>query len=184
MSVLPDYGLLFDVIVAVMLGVTITYSVILNRKLTTFRNGREEMGALVKEFAEAIRQAEQGMAAIREAAEGSGEALQAKVESADRLADDLAYLMKRADLAVGKLEEATQRSRNPLYRSSSLATPRAGEIPRAEDFAAAKPQLEPKSGRVAGETEPEPGARAPAEPAAPKLSSEESQLLKVLQGMR
>ena len=184
MNGLAGYGLIFDVIVAVLLGVTIAYSIILNRKLTTLRNSREEMGALVKEFAQAIRQAEQGMTAIREAAEGSGEALQAKIDSADRVADDLAYLMKRADLAAGKLEEMTQRSRNPLHRSPSSSVARAGEVPRTQDVAAANPRQEAKSGPVADETEPEPGTLAPAEPAAPNLSSEESQLLKVLQGMR
>lgn len=132
MSEVANFGFIFDAIVSILLLITITYAVILNRKLNMIRDGRQDMETLVRDFTEAVKQAEQGLAAVRAAAQDGGDALQSRVDAADRLADDLAFLMKKGDLTIGKLEEIIKRSRNPLYRPPSEQEPGQSRTPSAQ----------------------------------------------------
>lgn len=233
MSEVANLGLVFDGIVSSLLFITIIYAVLLNKKLNLIRDGKQDMESLVQDFTEAVKQAEQGLAAVRAAAQEGGEALQTRTEAADRLADDLAFLMKKGDITISKLEEIIKRSRNPLYRSASQQDPDQRGAPgpgaqsperQAQDFGDIGPNggashpgqpADPRLGRQSQPTKVETAAQADqgqraitgAVPGSvplmaaggdgsssaqkarqsggrPGLSTEESQLLKILQGMR
>ncbi|HIJ64225.1 MAG TPA: hypothetical protein HPQ04_16155, partial [Rhodospirillaceae bacterium] len=53
-----DYKLILDIIVAILLIATITYSVILNNRLTQLRKHRDDLTKLVAAFNDATMRAE------------------------------------------------------------------------------------------------------------------------------
>ena len=122
MSLFNDTALLFDIVIAVLLVVTIAYAVVLNRKLTVLRNARSSMEKLLGDFSVAVTRTEDGLAKLRAAADGSSEALQQRLEKADLLADDLALLEKRSQLAVSRLEEVLAQSRSHIASQTSSDT--------------------------------------------------------------
>jgi len=232
-SEVTNIGLLFDGVISILLLITIIYAVVLNKKLNLIRDGKQDMETLVWNFTEAVKQAEQGLNAVRAAAQEGGEALQTRTEAADRLADDLAFLMKKGDITISKLEEIIKRSRNPLYRSPSQQDPDQRGAPgpgtqrperQAHDIGSIEPSggashpgepADPHFGRQSQPEKAETAAQSdkgkrtitgavpgslplregdgdcspPAQRASqggdrPGLSTEESQLLKILQGMR
>ncbi len=209
-----NLGLVFDAAVAVLLIVFIGYAFVLNRKLTQLRDGKEEMARLARELGESLDKAQRNLDTLKEAAADKAGSLQEQLDRADSLADDLAFLVRKSDIAAQKLDLAGARNRNPLAQDPSpRARPPAARAKRARSDAAPSPQ--------AGLVQPAAGAQAGARPLAEKLeearlragaaaeenraasapeqasqgqgaaaaksgprSDEENKLLKVLQGMR
>jgi glutamine synthetase type III len=122
-----DYRLVLDVIVAVLLAATITYAVLLNSRLTQLRRNRDDLARLVSAFNEATARAEAGIPKLKRAAEEAGATLQERVEKAQALRDDLAFMIERADNMANRLEGTVRQA-----RSESKATPiPAGRRPAA-----------------------------------------------------
>lgn len=122
MSLFNDAALLFDIVIAALLLVTIAYAVVLNRKLAVLRDARSSMEKLFGDFGVAVTRTEEGLAKLRAAADESSKALQQRLEKADLLADDLALLEKRSQLAVSRMEDAIAQSRGHTPSQPSGAT--------------------------------------------------------------
>lgn len=117
-------GLLFDALVAVLLAIMIVYAAILNRKLTLLRESKQEMEALLGRFAGTVKEAETGLAALRESANAAGEALQGRIDRGKGLADDLVFLVERGGALADRLEGGA--------RSGARAAP-SGRQPEPEE---------------------------------------------------
>lgn len=93
-----------DVFVAVLLVATITYAVILNRKLGRLRADRTAFEKMLKDFVSATSRAEQGVAHLQRTADASAAALDAKRDGAVALRNDLEFLVARAGEQADRLE--------------------------------------------------------------------------------
>ncbi|HMA49371.1 MAG TPA: DUF6468 domain-containing protein [Magnetospirillaceae bacterium] len=168
-------NLLLDVIIIVLLAATIVYAVILNSRLAQLRDNRDDLARLVAAFNDATARAESGIPKLRRAAEDAGNALQERVEKAQTLRDDLAFMIERADSMAGKLENSVRQARDEVRP----ATP-----------APAMPQVAPARGpRAAKAVEPPPPPPEPAEPdfsegGDDERSEAERELLRALQAVR
>lgn len=100
-------SLTLDVILAVLLVVTISYAVVLNRKLGSLRRDKAKLESLAASFGQATLRAEESIGRLRNTAE----ALQEKIEKAQALRDDLAFLVDRGTSAADRLEGAIRASR-------------------------------------------------------------------------
>ena len=107
-------NLLLDVIIIVLLAATIVYAVILNSRLAQLRDNRDDLARLVAAFNDATARAESGIPKLRRAAEDAGNALQERVEKAQTLRDDLAFMIERADSMAGKLENSVRQAREEV----------------------------------------------------------------------
>ena len=203
MDLFGEVAFVFDIVIALLLVVTIGYAVLLSRKLNTLRESRAGMERLLADFGAAIERTEAGLATLRASAEESGEALRDRIEKADRLADDLAFLHKRADLAVNRLEGSLERSRG-ASRNDPVAEPRrTASAPNGDPRAANSDERafhnpwrdmgprsgDPAAGVAAAETSPvvsddEFGPRGGPDRRTTERLDDQSQLLKVLEGMR
>lgn len=139
-----SFSLIFDGALAALLMATITYAVILNRKLTELRNSRTEMESLIREFAEATQQAEQGVTALHERAEQASGTLdervsdaEARVEEARKLADDLAFMIDRGGRLADRLEHDVSAS----IKKTDTRTPAPATAPSASDVESPEAQL-------------------------------------------
>jgi hypothetical protein len=170
-------NLLLDVIIIVLLAATIVYAVILNSRLAQLRDNRDDLARLVAAFNDATARAESGIPRLRRAAEEAGTALQERVEKAQTLRDDLAFMIERADSMAGKLENSVRLAREEV-RTPAAAAP-------------AMPQVAPARGsrKGAGATAEPPLPPEPEEPhfsesAEDERSEAERELLRALQAVR
>lgn len=123
-------SLILDVVVVALLVPTIVFAVILNSRLSALRKNREELGRLIAAFNEATLRAESGIPRLRKASEEASKALQERVERAQLLRDDLAFMVERAGQAADRLEGAvrTARDNGPV---SAGAAPSVATAPPA-----------------------------------------------------
>lgn len=93
-----------DIIIAVLLVLTITYAVRLNQRLSQLRGDKKELQKLAKIFAEATTKAEASIHKLTI----STETLQAEVQKAETLKDDLAYLVDRGDRTADQMADSVR----------------------------------------------------------------------------
>src|SRR3546814_9010446 len=130
MQWLQDYGLIFDAVICVLLVTAIGSAIALNRRLAVLRSARGEMEKLVADFAAATGQAEGGLKALKQ---GSGEAAQAlakNVGDACRLAEEMAFLVKKANEIADRLEVAISASRKASLSANQMQAAQAAAPPR------------------------------------------------------
>ncbi len=130
---------LIDGTIILFLVITIAYAVVLNRKLAVLRDARGEMEELIKNFSQATRQAGEGLGGLKDTADGTGQRLSDSIEAANRLADDLAYLVKRGEMVANRLERGTSAAKTADSRTPE---PRIGE-PRIHETQESEPAVSP-----------------------------------------
>src|SRR5258708_12245446 len=86
-------SILLDFVVAGLLVATIAYAALLSRRLGALRNDKQQLEMLVRSLDESSRQAQSGIAALKEAAEQIGQQLQRKIEHGTTLRTDLTYIV-------------------------------------------------------------------------------------------
>ncbi|MGE4220253.1 MAG: DUF6468 domain-containing protein [Alphaproteobacteria bacterium] len=188
---LPHLTLIVEVIAAGLLLAVLVYAIRLNRLLAALKADRGELERLLQTFHQSTARAEQSVAKLRTSAADIAQALQSNVGKAEKLRDELVFIVDRAGADADRLEAAIASARH----SRSAAAP-------AVETAAAAPaaqRVEPASGHA-------PAGRAfirsttrtvtPAQPAAPASAAQpedgpdaprrktKSELLKALEGMR
>jgi chromosome segregation ATPase len=132
-----------DLTVAVLLVITIYYAAKLSRRLSALRADKAALQTLVQSLTQASQSAEAGIRGLRSAAEESGRELQKKLQEAQGLRDDLAYMIDRGGSLADRMESSLRTRREE--RTSEPTRPRPVETaPRAA--AAPPPRREAKSG--------------------------------------
>lgn len=118
-----DYKIVLDIIVAILLAATIAYAVVLNKRIGQLRSNRDDLAKLIAAFNEATQRAEAGIQRLKRTAEEAGGSLQERVEKAQSLRDDLAFMTERADAMANRLENAVRSSKSDGKPAASMASP-------------------------------------------------------------
>ena len=188
MSWLQDYGLVFDTLICVLLVTTIGYAMALNRKLNTLRAARGELEKLFADFAAATGQAEGGLQALKDGSAQASDSLAKNVTDACRLADEMAFLVKKGNEIADRLEVQVAASRklnqtaSALHPAASPAATAAAAATAADRLEAAlKPQAPQDGSSPAAQ---QAAARGIAKLAKRKLSGADSELMRALQAIR
>ncbi len=137
-------SLLLDGLVAVLLVATIAYAALLNRRLGTLREGKEELREVVDSFDAAMTRIETGLGKLKQVGNPTSGEIKELVAEARALRDELSFLLDRGGALASRLEKSTKaRSRNgngrPKPASESGYRPRQGA---GETSAAAQELLE------------------------------------------
>ena len=103
---------ILDIVVILLLIPTIVYAVILNRRLNALRKSRDELSKVVSSFNEATMRAEAGIPKLKKATSEANLSLKDRVEKAQTLRDDLAFMIERAEELAGRLEGAVRIARS------------------------------------------------------------------------
>ena len=111
-----DYRLVLDLVTVLLLGVTITYAVILNRRLSGFRKQKQEMETFIALFDEATERAATSLHRLKTVAEQTGGDLQGNVDKASALFDELSFMVDRGNAIADRLEQ-TASSANKAARA-------------------------------------------------------------------
>lgn len=124
-------GMILDVVVILLLVPTIVYAVILNRRLAALRRSREELSKVVNSFNEATMRAEAGIPKLKKATTEASHTLKERVDKAQTLRDDLAFMIERAEELAGRLEGAVRAARAEGVVTHPTAAPAANPYPAA-----------------------------------------------------
>lgn len=131
---------ILDLVVILLLIPTIIYAVILNRKLGALRRSRDELAKIVASFSDATMRAEAGIPKLKKAATEANQTLKERVDKAQTLRDDLAFMVQRAEELANRLEAGVRAGRQDAMPSASpnlAASAPAAPAPRS--FAAEPP---------------------------------------------
>lgn len=179
-----DWKIILDLLVSVLLVATIGYAVMLNQRLTQLRKNRDDLAKIIVSFNEATVRAESSIPKLRKAAEDAGQSLQERVEKAQSLRDDLAFMIERADTMANRLENAVRSARTEVKGAPAAVPPPA---PRAQTGGVAQAGtsgagggFSPSSARAATMA----AAAAASEQDVDERSEAERELLRALQSMR
>ena len=191
-----DLRVLLDLIIAVLLVATIGYAITLNSRLTALRRNRDQMSKIIASFNEATVRAESSIPKLRKAADEAGHGLQERVEKAQQLRDDLAFMIERADTMANRLENvvrsARSEARTPAAAAGNGPAPRgqwSGSGPSAPAMAAPAaaamaPPVGPVFGRAAQQATLAGVSAASEANDFDERSEAERELLRALQSMR
>ncbi len=149
-------GTILDIVVILLLVPTIIYAVILNRKLVALRRSREELSKVVNSFNEATMRAEAGIPKLKKATTEANLTLKDRVEKAQTLRDDLAFMIERAEELAGRVEGAVRAARSegvvtgvaaaaPATRATATGAPAAEAAAPVRTFGASAAATPPSS---------------------------------------
>ena len=133
-------GMILDVVVILLLIPTIIYAVILNRRLAALRRSREELSKVVNSFNEATMRAEAGIPKLKKATTEANHTLKDRVEKAQTLRDDLAFMIERAEELAARLEGAVRAA-----RAEGVVTHQVAPGPAANPYPAAAAAPPPRT---------------------------------------
>ncbi len=144
-------GTILDIAVIVLLVPTIIYAVILNRRLSALRRSREELAKVVNSFNEATMRAEAGIPKLKKATTEANHTLKDRVEKAQTLRDDLAFMIERAEELANRLEGAVRTARSEGVNTQPA---QPGSYPAAAGAPTARPMTEAQTSQRARAPEP------------------------------
>jgi hypothetical protein len=99
--------LILDGIVAILLAVTVAYCVVLDRSLRALRNGRDELRGLIENLDRATVGANFSVQELKKAGDTLGADLEAQIQKARKLADELGMMVESGDNIANRLEQNT-----------------------------------------------------------------------------
>lgn len=109
-------GLALNAAIAALLLVTIGYCWRLNTRINQLRQGRHEMNQFLTDFNSSIQRAEWNIHELKQTSQITDETLRAQLDKGRLLANDLTFLIERADNVADVLEQYIKHTRN-LQRS-------------------------------------------------------------------
>jgi hypothetical protein len=181
-------ALIADIIVACLLATTIYFCWRLDRYMKILRDSRSELSAVVYDFTTATTRAQTSINELKNASSIIADKLQVKIEKAEFMADDLAYIIekanKTADLLTRALSDAT--GQLPALKPSPKESPKelrsSAEPQGIQDRDSALPPVRPNSDKrpVKAADVPPPPAAMDAKP----RSKAELDLLQALKSIR
>jgi hypothetical protein len=116
---------ILNLVVIVLLVPTIGYAIVLNRRLTALRTSRDELSKVVASFNDATLRAEAGIPKLKKATTEANLALKDRVDKAQTLRDDLAFMIERAEELATRLENTVRVARNEALPTPGSAAPAA-----------------------------------------------------------
>jgi len=103
---IADYGVILDGLIVVLLCATVVYAATLSRRIARLRDNRIELELAARAMSNAAAKAEAGIAGLKQTAGGVGAAIQASIDQARSLRDELAFLVEAGEAMAGRLEAA------------------------------------------------------------------------------
>lgn len=150
---LGSISILFDSVMAVLLIATIVYAVKLNRRLEALRSQREELTKLTERFGEATAHADASIVRLRNASQEIVTPLNAVIDKAQALRDELTFIVDRGDAMANRIVEQRPPAAAPPKRAPVAHLDEFPRDPRTARSPAGGEQ--PPGGSEAGESEME-----------------------------
>lgn len=132
--------LILEVVLLGLLAATLFHAMRLERALGVLKRDRATLEALVAGFNESTRQAESGVARLRETADGAGRQIARQIEAADTLKGDLAFLAERGEKLADRLDSLVRHGKVVTESTRGRAAIAAPVVEEKELILAAGPE--------------------------------------------
>lgn len=116
-------SLLLDIVIVALLATTIGYCWLLNRRIKILQDSKSELAQLLKYFDESTEKASESIIALQTASKKIGENIQHRVDKANYLLDDLAFMIEKGNKLADQMEAgfAVGRARAKVLSERDLA---------------------------------------------------------------
>lgn len=113
-------NLMLNVLIVVLLAATISYCWVLNRRIKILQDSKSELAQLLKYFDESTQRASESIIALQTASKKLGESIQSRIDKANFLLDDLAFMIEKGNKIANQMEAgfAVGRARNRVINES------------------------------------------------------------------
>jgi uncharacterized protein YoxC len=115
-------ALLLNIAVLVFLIVTIYMCYRLNNRIQALQDSRSELAEIITEFDVTTKRATSSIAELHAATERIAENMQHRVDKANFVADDLQFLIERANKTIKQLDSGKPQARSASARRGSKPT--------------------------------------------------------------
>lgn len=112
------FSAFLDIAVLILLGVTVFYAAKLSIYLRDFREGREDMEALMRTLAESVNKAQTSMERTRITAQETAQGLEELVKESKFLSDELRFMNEAGDNLANRLEKLAERNSQAVVAKS------------------------------------------------------------------
>jgi hypothetical protein len=103
-----SYGLMIEGLVAVLLVLTISYCMVLNRRLSRLRSDENSFKGTIAELVSATESAERAIAGLKLTVRESEEVLAARLRSSELICTDLQRELKRGEGVISRIVRIAQ----------------------------------------------------------------------------
>lgn len=121
-------GMMIELLVAMLLVLTISYCVTLNRRLKRLRNDEEALRATIAELITATEIAERAILGLKATAGDCDRNLAHRLREAERLSGELQHYVEQGEGVVGRLVKISDAVRGAAP-NQPVAAPRGYELP-------------------------------------------------------
>lgn len=97
-------NLLLNILIVGLLCATISYCWVLNRRIKILQDSKSELAQLLTHFDESTQRASESIIALQTASKRIGENIQHRIEKANYLIDDMAFMIERGSKLANQLE--------------------------------------------------------------------------------
>lgn len=111
--------LLVDSLMIVLLGATIFYCIMVNRRIRVLQDSREDFAKLITKFDATTHKAQETITDLKKMSQRVTESLNERLDKANFLADDLAFMIEKGNKVADKVDRNMPRD----MKSGSSALP-------------------------------------------------------------
>ena len=104
-------GMMLDIMILVLLLATIIYAVRLTAYLKKFKDSRSDLEGVIKDLSVHVNKAEKAMADLNDAVDISSHDLKDRMNSANKMFDELEMVIQTGDALANRLESLAVRNR-------------------------------------------------------------------------
>lgn len=97
-------GLILNIVIAGLLVANIAYCWVLNKRIKIMQDGKSELANLLQYFDEATERASESIVALQSASKKIGESMQSKIDKANFLMDDLAFMVEKGNAIADRID--------------------------------------------------------------------------------
>ena len=120
-------GFMIETLVAILLGITIGYCIILNNRLKRLKADEQSLRATISELITATEIAERAVAGLKQTAHECEDTLGERLKAADRFCSDLSKQVKGGEMVLSRLARVVvaAQSRNDVPAAAYVPNPKA-----------------------------------------------------------
>jgi hypothetical protein len=96
--------MLINAVIIVLLAITIGYCWLLNRRIKVLQDSRGELAQLLKHFDDSTQRASESIIALQTASRKIGDNIQHRIDKANYLMDDLAFMVEKGNKLANQME--------------------------------------------------------------------------------
>ncbi len=122
--------ILLDIAVAGLLSATIFYCIKLNMRIKLLQDSKSELAGLIQQFDVSTKAAVDSIQEIHRASRKIGENIQAKLDKANYLANDLEFMIERANKTADKIDGqiSNKREASVTERENNIGRMNGGQL--------------------------------------------------------